>query len=314
MRQQMRTIDSCSHPLHLDFRISWLTGRVLGTSVFRSWNEAGFSPRKSGHISRGWCGGRRSGTGSRDAPMRCSCSMTGCAARTWRGCSTSTTTPSAAWRDRYRREGARALRVFGWEGRAEQARAGAGDRVGAGRRGPGRLLLARALRLQLLPRGAGAAADRPDRGRRGALRLRVGARLPARLPAAAADRRPAGAADGDGLHGDGDQAGGGRDRLPLRHARPAPGALRLRPPQPLLRRRPARGQGLEGAAAGAARGRARRPRQPAGDRLLRHPQGHRGGGRGAARSRPARARLPRRHGGGGSAARSSSASWTARST
>ena len=34
----------------------------------------------------------------------------------------------------------------------------------------------------------------------------------------------------------------------------------------------ARGQGLEGAAPGAARGRARRPGEPAGDRLLRHPQ------------------------------------------
>ena len=56
--------------------------------------------------------------------------------------------------------------------------------------------------------------DRPDRGRRGALRLRVGARLPARLPAPAADRRAARAADGDGLHGDRDQAGGGGDRRP----------------------------------------------------------------------------------------------------
>ena len=87
-----------------------------------------------------------------------------------------------------------------------------------------------------------------------------------------------------------------RDRPALRDARAAAGALRLRPAQPLLRRRPARGQGLEGAAPGAAGGRPRRPRQPAGDRLLRHPQGHRRGGGDAARSRPARARLPRRHG------------------
>ena len=58
---------------------------------------------------------------------------------------------------------------------------------------------------------------------------------------------------GDGLHGDGDQGGGGRDRLPLRPARTAAGALRLRPAQPLLRRRAAGGQGVEGAAAGAAR-------------------------------------------------------------
>ena len=144
---------------------------------------------------------------------------------------------------------------------------------------------------QRLPRRARPAPDRPARGRRGALRLRVGPRLPARLPAAAADRRPARAADGDGLHGDGDEAGRGGDRLPLRDARAAAGALRLRPAQPLLRRRRARGQGLEGAAPGAARGRPRRPRQPAGDRLLRHPQGHRRGGGDAARSRAA-ARSP----------------------
>ncbi len=52
----------------------------------------------------------------------------------------------------------------------------------------------------------GAAADRPARGRRGPLRLRVGPRLPPRLPAAAADRRPARPADGDGLHGDRDRS------------------------------------------------------------------------------------------------------------
>ena len=85
------------------------------------------------------------------------------------------------------------------------------------------------------------------------------------------DRRAARPADGDGLHGDGDQGGRGRDRHPLRPARAAAGALRLRPPQPLLRRRAAGRQGLEGAAAGAARSGARRPREPAGDRLLRHP-------------------------------------------
>ena len=140
----------------------------------------------------------------------------------------------------------------------------------------------------------GERTGRPAGGRRGALRLRVGPRLPPRLPAAAGDRRAARAADGDGLHGDRDEAGRGRDRLPLRHARAAAGALRLRPAEPLLRRRRARGQGLQGAPPGAARGRAARPRQPAGDRLLRHPQGDRGGGGGAARRRDRGDRLPRR--------------------
>ncbi len=172
-------------------------------------------------------------------------------------------------------------------------------RPGAQRRGADRLLLAGALCLQCLPRCAGAAADRPDGGRRGALRLGVGARLPARLPAPAGNRRAARSAGGDGLHGDGDQGGRGRDRLPLRPAQTAAGALRLRPSQPLLRRRPARGQRVEGAAAGAARSGPGRPREPAGDRLLRHPARHRRGGAVPARLRPARARLPRRHGGRG---------------
>ena len=59
---------------------------------------------------------------------------------------------------------------------------------------------------------------------------------------------------------------------------------------------PLEGHGLEGAAAGAARGGPGRPGQPAGDRLLRHPQGHRRGRGDAARGRPARRSLPRRHG------------------
>ena len=163
----------------------------------------------------------------------------------------------------------------------------------AGRRAD-RLLRAGAVRLERLPRSARLPRGRPDRGRRGALRLGVGARLPARLPAAARGGRAAGAADGDGLHGDGDGAGRARDRLALRDAGAAPGPLRLRPPEPLLRRRRARGQGLDRAAPGDARGRAARPGQPAGDRLLRHPQADRRGGGGAARRRDRRGRLPRR--------------------
>ena len=180
-----------------------------------------------------------------------------------------------------------------------------GDERGSGARRPGhgprrrgadRLLLARALRLAGLPRRPRPAPHRPARRRRGPLRLRVGARLPARLPAPAADRRPARPADGDGLHGDGDRNGRGRDRHPLRDARPARGPLRLRPAQSLLRRRPARRDGLEGAAHRPARSGPRRPRKPPGDRLLRNPQGHRRGGGRPAGGRPRRGPLPRGHG------------------
>src|ERR1700709_2165299 len=51
-------------------------------------------------------------------------------------------------------------------------------RPGPRRGGADRLLLAGALRLPRLPRRPGAAADRPARRRRGALRLRMGPRLP----------------------------------------------------------------------------------------------------------------------------------------
>ena len=82
------------------------------------------------------------------------------------------------------------------------------------------------------------ARDRALRGRRGALRLAVGPRLPARLlppgrrrplPRRARDRR---------LDGDGDAAGGRRHRAPPRAARPGPRGHRLRPAQPVLRGRP----------------------------------------------------------------------------
>ena len=52
------------------------------------------------------------------------------------------------------------------------------------------------------------APGRPVRRRRGPLRLGVGPRLPARLPAAARGDRAPRLADGDGVHGDGDRAGG----------------------------------------------------------------------------------------------------------
>ena len=122
---------------------------------------------------------------------------------------------------------------------------------------------ARALRLGRLPRGARAARGRAVRRRRGALRGRVGPRLPPRLPAPARrDRlaaRPARRAPGgDGGDGDGDAARRGGDRRAAGAARPGLGPLGLRPPERHLRRGQRRGQGRGGAQAGGAAARARR--------------------------------------------------------
>ena len=87
-----------------------------------------------------------------------------------------------------------------------------------------------------------------------------------------------------------------RDRPAPRPPRPADDPRGLRPPQPQLRHRPVRGQGIEGAQAGDAAPRPPRRGQPPGDRLLRDPQGHRGGRPVPARGRPQRRRLPRGHG------------------
>ena len=74
----------------------------------------------------------------------------------------------------------------------------------------------------------------------------MGARLPPRLPPLAGDRGAPGTTPGDGLHGNRDRGGSGGDRRSLRPARAAVRALRLRPAQPLLRRRAPRRQGVEG--------------------------------------------------------------------
>ncbi len=70
-------------------------------------------------------------------------------------------------------------------------------------------------------------------------------------------------AAGDGRHGDGDAGGRRGDRRATGPARAAVGALRLRPSQPLLRRRERRGQGGAGAQARRADARALRARVPA---------------------------------------------------
>ena len=147
----------------------------------------------------------------------------------------------------------------------DERRGGAGGaRAGARRRGADRLLLAGALRLDRLPRRARAAAHRPARRRRGALRLGVGARLPPRLPAPARDRRAARPADGDGLHGDGDQGGRGARSSPASDCA-SRSQVRSGFDRPNLSFDVVRagGQGLEGAAAGAARRRASPTRRTA---------------------------------------------------
>ena len=146
------------------------------------------------------------------------------------------------------------------------------------------------------------AADRPAGGRRGALRLRVGPRLPPRLPAPAADRRAARPADGDGLHGDRDECRS-RPRSPPRFEMREPLQVRAGFDRPNLSFDVV---ALEGKGSKARRqalleaGLADPANRPAivycGTRTR-----HRRGRRGAARTRPARARLPRRDGGGGSA-------------
>ena len=134
--------------------------------------------------------------------------------------------------------------------------------------------------------------DRAVRGRRGALRLAVGARLPARLLPAGGRRAVARRGGDRGLHGDRDAGGGERHRGPARAARPGPGVDRVRPPEPLVLRRAVRDQGggppADRGGAGGAGG-------AAGDRLHGHSRGVGPAGR-AARSRARRGgdRLPRR--------------------
>ena len=112
----------------------------------------------------------------------------------------------------------------------------------------------------------GADPGRAVRGRRGALHLAVGARLPPRLllpgRRRAACRRPG----DDRAHGDRDAGGGRRHRAPAGAARSGPRDDRLRPPEPDLRRRPVRDRGRQapparGGAIGA-RGTARRSSTP----------------------------------------------------
>ena len=162
----------------------------------------------------------------------------------------------------------------------------------ARRRGAAAVRRPGAVRAAALSRGGVARARRPVRRRRGALRLAVGARLPAGLLRARRRGARARRARDDRADRDRDAAGGGRHRPPAGAARSGAGDDRLRPPQPQLRGRSVRDRGRQ---ATAARGRAGRAGRAAGDRVRGHARRERGaGGRAARGARRGGAGLPRR--------------------
>ncbi len=144
---------------------------------------------------------------------------------------------------------------------ARRARGGAG-RARRGRAGvplPG----ARAAGQAERARRAGGGRHLAVRGRRGALRLRVGPRLPARVPAAGRGDRGARAPAGARADRDGGAAGARRDRRAAGPARPGDPDPRVRPPEPaLLGRALPRRAGRGAQAARAARSGSRRRRGP----------------------------------------------------
>ncbi len=135
-----------------------------------------------------------------------------------------------------------------------------GPRAAALRR-PGAVLLAR------VPRADPPRQDRPVRGRRGALRLAVGSRLPARLLPARRRRALAGRRGDRGLDRDRDARGRRRHRRAARPARPGARGHRVRPAEPLVRGGAVPDQGGR---ASRHLGRARRAGRAAGDRVRGH--------------------------------------------
>ncbi len=153
------------------------------------------------------------------------------------------------------RVGAR-QRPAGPGGEPRGARARGGGRGQAAVRRAGAVLVAR------VPRGDARRRGRPLRRGRGALRLAVGARLPAGLLPARRRRPLARRADDRRVDGDGDAAGRGGHRGAAGPARPGPGDDRLRPAEPVVRRRALPRPGRQARAprrgAGRSRGPARR--------------------------------------------------------
>ena len=136
--------------------------------------------------------------------------------------------------------------------------------------------------------------DRPLRRRRGALRQPVGPRLPSRVLPARRGREGARRPLDLRRDGDRDAAGRARHRESTRAPRPGQDHDRVRPPEPLLRRRPGRLREGEG---GCDPGAVERAGRAAGDRLRGHAQEDRGdGGLARARARAPRPDLPRRDG------------------
>ena len=109
-------------------------------------------------------------------------------------------------------------------------RAAAGDAAAAVRR-------ARAVLVGAVPAGDQGREGRAVRRRRGALRVAVGPRLPARLLPAGRRRALAGDRGDHRVDRDGDAAGRGRHRAAPRAARPGAGHDGVRPAEPQLRRR-----------------------------------------------------------------------------
>ena len=132
--------------------------------------------------------------------------------------------------------------------RARRGRVGAAAVRGAG-----------AVRLAGVPGPDPGCAARPVRGRRGALRLPVGARLPARLLPARGCRPVAGRGGDRGLDGDRHAVRGAGHRRASGAARPGPGLDRVRPAEPLVLRRAVREQG--GGPPADRRGAGARPRR-----------------------------------------------------
>jgi hypothetical protein len=117
----------------------------------------------------------------------------------------------------------------------------------AGGTAPAALRRAGAVRLRVVPAAARDGAVVPLRGRRGALRLGVGPRLPPRLPAPRRsggplppERRRPRAAAGPGVHGYGDARGARRHREPARPAESGDVRRGIRPAESV----PGRPEGL----------------------------------------------------------------------
>ena len=134
---------------------------------------------------------------------------------------------------------------------------------------------------------------RAVRRRRGPLRVRVGPRLPPGLPAPGDHHQGTRPPAHDGLHRDRDAQGRRGDRRPARPQNARAGPLRLRPPEPLLRRPPVRRRGQRRPQARHARRRPQHAREPPRDRLLRHAQVDRGDRATRQRGRLSRRPAPR---------------------